>query len=74
MSKQNEYTAVIQQADGWYIGWIKEVPGVTCQERTLDELMVSLREVLEEMLEINLEKAMASLGGDYFEEPIVLSA
>lgn len=28
--KQN-YTAVIKQADDWWIGWIAEVPGVNCQ-------------------------------------------
>jgi predicted RNase H-like HicB family nuclease len=28
------YTAVIQQEDGWWFGWIEEVPGVNGQERT----------------------------------------
>ena len=27
------YTAVIQKSDGWWIGWIQEVNGVNCQER-----------------------------------------
>ena len=74
MSKQNEYTAVIQQVDGWYIGWIKEIPGANAQERTLEELRVSLREVLEEILELNRIDAMEFVGDDYFEEPIVVPA
>ena len=74
MSKQNEYTAVIQQVDGWYIGWIKEIRGANAQERTLDELRVSLREVLEEILELNRIDSMEFVGDDYFEEPIVVSA
>jgi predicted RNase H-like HicB family nuclease len=73
MSKQNEYTAVIQQDDGWYIGWIKEVPGANAQERTLEELRVSLREVLEEILKFNRIDAMEFVGDDYFEEPIVVA-
>lgn len=28
------YTAVINQDEGWWIGWMKEVPGVNCQGRT----------------------------------------
>lgn len=45
------YTALIRQSEGWWIGWILEVRGVTCQERTrselLDTLQVTLREILE---------------------------
>lgn len=45
------YTALIRQSEGWWIGWILEVRGVTCQERTrselLDTLQITLREVLE---------------------------
>ena len=33
-----EYTAVIKQQGDWWIGWIEEVPGVNCQERTRQEL------------------------------------
>ncbi len=37
----NVYTAVIKQGD-WWIGWIEEVPGVNCQEKTHDELKETL--------------------------------
>lgn len=29
-----EYTALIKRSGDWWIGWIEEVPGVNCQERT----------------------------------------
>lgn len=48
-----EYTAVVKQRGGWWIGWIGEIPGVNCQERTLEELRSSLAEVLSEALEFN---------------------
>ena len=52
------YTALIRQSEEWWIGWIQEVRGVTCQERTkselLDTLQITLREILEfDMLEVS---------------------
>ena len=47
---KREYTAVIKQEDDWWIGWIEEVPGVNCQERTREELMGTLRITLKEAL------------------------
>ena len=45
-----EYTARIQQSEGWWIGWIKEVRGVTCQEKTREELLDTLKITLAEVL------------------------
>ena len=45
------YTAVIEECGEWRIGWVEEVPGVNAQERTREELLSSLRVVLEEALE-----------------------
>lgn len=44
------YTAAIRQDGDWWIGWIEEVPGVNCQERTREELLVSLEGALREAL------------------------
>ena len=50
-----EYTAIVKRRGEWWIGWIDEVPGVNCQERTCDELRESLAEALmvSEALEFN---------------------
>ena len=45
------YTALIRQSEEWWIGWILEVRGVTCQERTKSELLDSLQITLREILE-----------------------
>ena len=45
------YTALIRESEGWWIGWILEVRGVTCQERTKNELLNSLQITLREILE-----------------------
>ena len=45
------YTALIRESEGWWIGWILEVPGVTCQEQTRSELLDTLQITLCEILE-----------------------
>ena len=45
------YTALIQQTEGWWIGWILEVRGVIGQERTRSELLDTLQITLGEILE-----------------------
>ena len=47
------YTALIQRNDGWWIGWVEEVNGAIAQERTQAELLVSLRYVVEDLLEMD---------------------
>ena len=66
------YTAVIKQEADWWIGWIKEVPGVNCQEATRDELLVSLKTTLREALEFNRMDAINAAGGNYEEFEIAV--
>ena len=47
-----EYTAVVKRCGEWWIGWIEEVPGVNCQERTHEELRQSLADALAEAHEL----------------------
>lgn len=62
-----QYTAVLKQDQGCWIGWIEEVPGVDCQEPTREELVESLRVTLREALEFNRTDALDA-AGDYYEE------
>jgi predicted RNase H-like HicB family nuclease len=55
------YTAVVKQDNGWWLGWIEEVPGVNCQERTREELIETLRVTLREALEFNRNEAKNAL-------------
>ena len=66
------YTGVIKQDNGWWIGWIEEVPGVNCQEKTRDELIETLRITLREALEFNRDDAIGAAGPGYEEEPIAV--
>ena len=66
------YTAIIQQHGGWWIGWVEEVPGVNSQAHTREELLENLRDALEEALEMNRAEARGSISGTY--EEVSLSA
>lgn len=68
-----EYTAVIKQTDGWWIGWIEEIIGVNCQERTREELLETLKLTLKEALEFNRQDAIAFAGAEYREEKIAVA-
>jgi len=65
-----EFTAIVKQDGDWWIGWVKEVPGVNCQERTREELIESLRVTLREALEFNRSDARDAAGNDFEELPI----
>ncbi|MFH0908003.1 MAG: type II toxin-antitoxin system HicB family antitoxin [bacterium] len=50
------------------MGWIEEVPGVNCQERTRPELLKSLKITLKEALKFNRQEARATASAGYTEE------
>jgi predicted RNase H-like HicB family nuclease len=62
------YTAIVQQRGGWWIGWIEEIPGVNAQAATRDELLNDIRSALLEALEMNRAEAMAAVEGNSFEK------
>ncbi len=69
---KNEYTAVLKQEDDWWVGWIEEIPGINCQEKTYDELKETLSVTLKEALEFNRQDALKAAGTDYKEEKIAI--
>ena len=68
----SDYTAVIKQEGDWWIGWIEEVPGVNCQERSRPELLAGLREALSEALVLNRQEAISAAGDNFTEERIAV--
>ena len=66
------YKAIIREDGDWWIGWIEEVPGVNCQERSRQELLETLRVTLREALDFNRQDAIDAAGPDYDEELIAV--
>jgi len=64
---ENKYTAIIKKEDDWWIGWVEEIPGVNCQEKSQEELLETLRETLKEALEMNKNEALTIAKSNYSE-------
>ena len=67
-----EYKAVIKQEGEWWYGWIEEMPGVNCQERSKEELLETLRATLREAIDLNREEARKSASGEFTEVRIAI--
>ena len=72
MKLKRTFNAVIKQDEGWWIGWVQEIPGVNSQGKTRAELLKNLRSALKEALEFNREDAIAAAKTDYEEEAILV--
>jgi hypothetical protein len=69
---KDHYTAVLKQQGDWWIGWIEEVPGVNCQERSKEDRIETLRITLREALEFNRREALDAARESYEEQEIAL--
>lgn len=65
------FNAVIKEDNGWWIGWVEEIPGVNSQGKTRAELVKNLRSALKEALEFNRAEARSAAQND-FEEAAIL--
>jgi predicted RNase H-like HicB family nuclease len=45
-----QYRAIIKKSEGWWIGWLIDLPGVNAQEKTKAALLNSLKIGAQEML------------------------
>jgi len=68
----NTYTAITKKDGDCWIGWIEEIPGVNCQERTREELLDTLRITLKEADEFNREEALKAAQSDFSEEQVTV--
>ena len=50
------FTAVYRRDGDWWVGWIEEMPGAIAQERKVDEVRQSLRDVIPVLLEVQREQ------------------
>jgi predicted RNase H-like HicB family nuclease len=69
---KNTYSAIIKKQEDWWVGWIEEIPGVNCQEKTYDALLETLAITLKEALEFNRQEAISFAGNGYNRETIAL--
>ncbi len=68
----NEFTAVFERDNEWYIGYCPEVPVRTVRGRTLDECRVSLRDAISLVLADRREDGLRGVPADAVQETVVL--
>ena len=69
---KTEFTAIVKQDGDWWLGWVEEVPGANAQEKTKEELLISLREAAMDILELRRIEARQQAVNDYEEIPLFI--
>jgi predicted RNase H-like HicB family nuclease len=64
----NEFMAVIERDENWYIGYCPEIPGANGQGRTVEECRQNLAEAVVLILEDRREDALRGVPEDAIRE------
>jgi predicted RNase H-like HicB family nuclease len=68
----NEFTAIIEKNEDWFIAYCPEIPGANGQGRTKDEAKNSLAEAIELILEDRREEGLRGVPADAIKEVVSL--
>jgi predicted RNase H-like HicB family nuclease len=68
----NEFTAIIEQADDWFIAYSPEIPGANGQGRTSDEARANLAEAIALILEDRRDDALRGVPETALRETVVV--
>lgn len=69
---KNEFTAIIEEDEDWFIAWCPEIPGANGQGRTRDEVRASLAEAIRLILEDRREEGLRGVPPDAVRESITV--
>lgn len=58
-----KFTAVFEQVDDWWIGYVEELPGANTQGETLEEARENLKDAVQLLIEVNREIARRDATG-----------
>ena len=69
----NEFTAIIEKDESWYIAYCPEVVGANGQGKTIEECKASLAEAISMILEDRRKDAMRGVPDDAIREVVSIS-
>ncbi len=69
----NEFTAVIEKDEEWYIAYCLEIPGANGQGKTVEECKKNLAEAISLILEDRREDAFRGIPADAKRDTITIS-
>ena len=70
---KNEFTAIIEKDDDWYIAYCPEIPGANGQGKTIEECKSNLADAILLILEDRREDAMRGIPPEAQQETISVS-
>lgn len=70
---RNEFTAIIEKDDDWYIAYCPEIPGANGQGRTVDECRKSLSEAIALILEDRREDGLRGVPEEAMRETVIVN-
>jgi len=68
----NEFTAIIEQEDDWFVAYCPEIPGANGQGRSRDEARSNLGEAISLILEDRREDALRGVPPSAIRETVVV--
>ena len=69
---RNEFTAIIERDDEWFIAYCPEIPGANGQGRTKEEACESLADAIALILKDRREDALRGVPSDAVQETVVV--
>ena len=69
----NEFMAIIERDEDWFIAYCPEIPGANGQGHTIEECKRSLAEAIALILEDSREEALQSITEDVIKERVVVA-
>lgn len=68
----NEFTAIVEREDEWFVAYCPEIPGANGQGRTKEECLKSLSDAIELILEDRREDALRGIPKDATREVVAI--
>lgn len=69
---RNEFTAIVEQDEGWFISYSPEIPGANGQGRTKKEALESLSQAIALILEDRREEGLRGVPAEALRETVVV--
>jgi predicted RNase H-like HicB family nuclease len=69
---RNEFTAVIEQDDEWFVGWSPEISGANGQGRTVEECRNNLSAAIRLILEDRREDGLRGVPPEAIQETVTV--
>jgi predicted RNase H-like HicB family nuclease len=69
---RNEFTAIVERDESWYVAYCAEVPGANGQGKTREECLTNLREAISLILDHRREDSLRALPPNAEKELLVV--